>query len=171
MTNPENCDAETLAVIAVQFIALGDDEDEALRKANALYLKATAYAKKFASLSPDEKEIEAVPDEAMRALAGREREDLAIGDSEANNPALQYFRQKATTKLDQNITHRKFLAIIERFHDRRPEAEKTKHDKDGHIIPWTPPEQIARGVIDDLHLKLRAVRSRARSACRKKSVK
>ena len=32
MTNSENCDAKTLAVIAVQFIAKGDDEDEALKK-------------------------------------------------------------------------------------------------------------------------------------------
>ena len=42
------------------------------RKANALYLKATAYAKKFASLSQDEKEFEAFSEEAMRALGERE---------------------------------------------------------------------------------------------------
>ena len=88
-------------MIAAQFIALGgDDEEEALQKANALYLKATAYAKKFASLSPDEKEIEAFPEEAMRALGERDL-DLAIGDSEANSPALNIFgrpRKRSSSK-------------------------------------------------------------------------
>jgi hypothetical protein len=161
MTNTKNCDAQTLAVIAAQFIACGDNEEEALRKANALYLKATAYAKKFASLSPSEKEFEASPEEATRALG--DREDLAIGDSEANSPALDRFRAIATTKLDKNITHKKFLNIIKRFFDRRPEEEKTK--------PWTPPEKLGPGVVDDLHTWLRAERSLARSAHRKKSVK
>ena len=49
------CDPQTLAVIAAQYIACGDDEEEALRKANAFYLKATAYAEKFALLSPERK--------------------------------------------------------------------------------------------------------------------
>jgi hypothetical protein len=162
MSNSENCDPKTLAVIALHFIAGGDDEEEALRKANALYLKATAYMKKFASLSQEEKEFEAFPEEATRALG--EREDLAIGDSEVNSPALKYFRETATAKLDQNITHKKFLEIIERFHDRRPEDQKTK--------PWTSPGgKIAPGILDDLLEELRLARSKARSGRRKKSVK
>jgi hypothetical protein len=161
MTKTKNCDAQTLAVIAAHFVALGDDEEQALQKANALYLKATAYAKEFASLSPSEKEFEAFPEEATRALG--EREDLAIGDSEANSPALKYFRETAKTKLDRAITHKKFLQLIERFFDRRPEEEKTK--------PWTGPEKIAPGILDDLLDRMRVDRSQARKAHRKKSVK
>ena len=141
MTKPKNCDAKTLAVIAAQFIACGADEEEAFQKANDLYLKATAYAKKFASLPPDEKEFGALSEEEMRALG----DDLAIGDSDENSPALKYFRETAKTKQEANITHKTFLNIIKRFHDRRPEAEKTKHDKEGHIIPWAPQEKIGRG--------------------------
>jgi hypothetical protein len=160
MTNTKNCDAKTLAVIAAQFIARGDNEEEAFQKANAIYLKATAYAKKFASLSPEEKEVGAFSEEAARALGEREGEDLAIGDSEANSPALEYFRKTAKPKLDQNITHKKFLEIIARFFDQRPDKS----------TPWRP-ETIARGVVDDLHALLRADRSRARSERRQKSVK
>jgi hypothetical protein len=152
-------DPKTLAVIAAQFIATGDNEEEALRKANALYLKATAYAKKFASLSPDEQAIEVEDETALRELG--EREDLAIGDSEVNSPALKYFRKTAKTKLDQNITHKKFLEIIKPFADKRLDKS----------TPWTPPEKIAPGVLDDLHDLVRTARSRARSARRKKSVK
>jgi hypothetical protein len=159
MANTKNCDAKTLALIAAHFIARGDDEEEALQKANALYLKATAYAKKFASLEADEKEFEAFSDEAVRALG--EREDLAIGDSEANSPALKYFRETAKTKLDRAITHKSLLKIIEREFDRRP-------DKSTRYVP----EKIAKGVLDGLHTVLRADRSRARSKrFRKKSVK
>jgi hypothetical protein len=163
MIKTKNCDAKTLAVIAAQFIALGDDEEEALRKANVLYLKATAYAKKFASLSLSDKEIEAFPEEALRALGDRVdlAVDLAIGDSEANSSALEYFRKKATTKLEKNITHKGFLGIIKRFYDRRLDKS----------TPWTPPEKINPGVLDDLHSRLRDARSRARSECRKKSGK
>jgi hypothetical protein len=107
-------------------------------------------------------------EETLRALAEREGEDLAIGDSEGNNPALKYFRETAKTKQEANVTHKTFLNIIKRFHDRRPEAEKTKHDKEGHIIPWAPQEKIGRGVIDDLHLMSREERSRARSERRNK---
>jgi hypothetical protein len=159
MTNTKNCDAKTLAVIAAQFIARGDDEEEALRKANALYLKATAYTKEFASLPSDQKEFEAFPEEALRALG--DREDLAVGDSETNSAALDYFRATATTKLDKNITHKKFLEIIEREFDQRP--EKT--------TPWAPPEKMAPLALESLHARLRVARSRARSARRKKSVK
>ena len=146
MTKTKNCDAKTLAVIAAQFIACGDDEEEALRKANALYLKATAYAS----------------EEEMRALG--EREDLVvglvIGDSEASSPALKYFRETAKTKLDKNITHKKFLKILERFHDHRPDKS----------TPWKPPEKINPGVLVMLHKRLRDERSRARSVRRKKVV-
>jgi hypothetical protein len=151
MTTSGDCDAKTLAVIAAHFIACGDDEEEALRKANALYLKATAYAKQFASLAPDEKEFEASPEEATRALG--EREDLAIGDSEANSPALNYFRATAKTKLDRAITHKKFVQVIEQ------ESGQKKPDK------------IAPSAILSLHSYLRERRSRARSARRKTSVK
>jgi hypothetical protein len=161
MIKTKNCDAQTLAVIAAQFIACGDNEEEALRKANALYLKATAYAKNLASLSPSEKEFEAFPEEATRGLG--EHEDLAIGDSEANSPALKYFRDTAKTKLDRAITHKKFLQLIERFFDRRLLEEKTK--------PWTGPEKIAPGILDDLLDRVRADRSQARKAHRRKSVK
>lgn len=159
MTTSENCDAKTLAVIATQFIACGDTEEEARRKANALYFKATAYAKKFASLSPSEKEFEAFPEEATRALG--EREDLAIGDSEVKSPALNYFRKTAKTKLEKNITHKKFLEIIEGFLDHRPDKS----------TPWTPPEKIYPGALDKLHIWLCDDRSRKRSVRRKKSVK
>ena len=167
MTKPKDCDAKTLAVIAAQFLALGDDEEEALQKANALYLKATAYAKKCASLSPDEKQFGALSEEAVRALGEREGEDLAIGDSEENSPALKYFRETAKTKIDRAITFKKFLENIKRFFikrlvDHRPEEQKTK--------PWRP-EKIARGMLDELHLLLREERSRSRAARRKKSVK
>ncbi len=155
--------AKTLAVIATQFIACGDTEEEARRKANALYFKATAYAKKFASLSLSDKEIEAFPEEALRALGEREDDSLAIGDSEANSPALEYFRKIAKTKIDKNIMHKKFLNIIKRFFDCRPEVEKTK--------PWTPPKKFDPGVIDDLPAWLRVERSLARSARREKSGK
>jgi hypothetical protein len=160
MIKTKNCDAKTLAVIAAQFIAKGDDEEEALRKANALYLKATAYAKKFASLSPSDKEIEASPEEALRALGEREVLDLAIGDSEANSPALKYFRETAKPKLDKIITHKGFLGIIKRFYDRRLDKS----------TPWTPPKKINQGVLDALHISLRVDRSRRRVARRKKSV-
>ena len=151
MTNSENCDAKTLAVIAAQFIALGDDEKEALRKANALYLKATVYAKRFASLKPDKKKLEAFPEEATRALGVRE--DLAIGDSEANSPALKFFRSTAIPKLDKNITHKKFVQVIEQQSGQKK------------------PKKIAPSAILCLHSYLRAERSLARSARRQKSVK
>jgi hypothetical protein len=161
MTTSKNCDAKTLAVIAAQFIACGDDEEEAFQKANDLYLKATAYAKKFASLSPDQKEFEAFPEEALRALGEREELDLAIGDSEANSPALKYFRAGAKTKREENITHKGFLGIIKRFYDRRLDKS----------TPWTPPKKINQGVLDALHMWLRDDRSKRRVARRKKSVK
>jgi hypothetical protein len=158
VSTAKGCDAKTLAVIAAQFIAHGDDEQDALRKANALYLKASAYTKEFTFLPLNEKEIEAFPEEALMALG--EREGLAIGDSEANSPALDYFRASATTKLDKNITHKKFLEIIEREFDQR--KEKT--------TPWAPPEKIAPLALESLHARLRVARSRARSGRRKKSV-
>ena len=95
------CDPQTLAVIAAQYIACGVDEDEALRKANALYLKATAYAKKFASLSPDEQAIEVEDETALRELGEREGQDLPIGDSEANSPAFEYFHATAKNEARQ----------------------------------------------------------------------
>ena len=153
IANVKACDAKTLAVIAAQFIERGDEEEkalEALRKANALYLMASAYTKEFAALPLNQKEIEAFPEEALRARGGRE--DLAIGDSGANSPALWHFRATAKTKLDRDITYKKFLEIIEReFHQR--------------------PEKIAPSILEHLHTLLRHFRSRARGERRKESVK
>jgi hypothetical protein len=150
IANAKGCDAKTLAVIAARFVAGGDDEQEALRKANALYLKATAYAKRFASLSADEKAFEVDPDRALPEAA--ERVDLAIGDSEANSRALLHFREIATTKTERNITHSRFVKLIEREFGRLPES-------------------IASSRLEVLHSCIRAARSLARSARRKKSVK
>jgi hypothetical protein len=171
MIKTKNCDPKTLALIAARFMTAGDDETEALRKAgmlqeeslrkaNALYNAACEYAKRFASLSADDQAIELDPEKMREFETG---EELAIGDSEANSPALEYFRKIAKTKIDKNIMHKKFLNIIKRFFDCRPEVEKTK--------PWTPPKKIDPGVIDDLPAWLRVERSLARSARREKSGK
>jgi hypothetical protein len=148
IANAKGCDAKTLAIIAAQFIVRGEDEEEAIRKANALYLKASAYAKEFASLPRKEREIEASPEEALRELG--KREDLAIGDSEANSAALDYFRKTAKTKLDQNITHKKFVNLIEQESRQKP-------------------ERIAPEAILSLHSYLRARRSRGRAKRREKN--
>jgi hypothetical protein len=150
IANAKGCDAKTLAIIAAQFSARGDDELEALRKANALYLMAFAYTKESASLPLNEKEIEAFPEEALRNLG--KREDLAIGDSEANSPALKYFRETAKTKLDRAITHKKFVNVIEQESGQKP-------------------EKIAPFALLCLHSYLRGRRSRARGERRKESVK
>jgi hypothetical protein len=162
---PEACDAKTLAVIAAQFIARGVDEQEALQKANALYLKATAYAKKFASLSPSEKEFEAFPDEATRALG--ESGDLAIGDSEANSPALKYFRETAKTKRDQNITYKKFVEIVRRHFSQRVEEIRPSGEK---IEKIEPPISLRLSQVEHLLGLLRDQRKRSKAAWRKKSV-
>jgi hypothetical protein len=110
MTDMTGCDPKTLAVIAAQLITPGGDEAETLRKANALYIAACAYAKRFASLSSDEKALEVDPDKAFLEFA--DREDLAIGDSEASSPALVHFRETAKTKTEQNITHKAFVNLF-----------------------------------------------------------
>ena len=111
-----------LALIAAQFMTAGDEEteklrkagmlqEEALRKANALYNAACEYAKCFASLSAEDQAIQLDP-EKVREL---ETADLAIGDSEANSPALAYFREIAPTKTEKNITHPGFVKRIEQY--------------------------------------------------------
>jgi hypothetical protein len=170
MTSPNTPDPETLAVIAAQFMTAGDDEtealrkadmlqQEALRKANALYNAACEYAKHFASLSADDQAIELDP-EKVRELA---TEDLAIGDSEANSPALAHFREIATTKTEKNITHREFVKRIEQYFG----PFKDKDPKAPHEFPKT----IAPFALVGLHFCIRAARSRERSGRRKKSVK
>src|SRR5262249_7897537 len=91
----KGCDAKTLAMLAAQFIRAGDSEEDALKKANALYIAASNYAKRFASMSADEKAFEIDPEGTLRAWA--ESQDLAIGDSESNSPALKRFRDIAET--------------------------------------------------------------------------
>jgi hypothetical protein len=163
-----DCDPKTLALIAAQFMVAGDDEtealrkagmlqEEALRKANALYNAACEYAKRFASLSADDQAIELDP-ENVREL---ETPDLAIGDSEANSPALAHFREIATTKTGKNITHREFVKRIEQhFGPFTDEDSKRKF-----------PKTIAPFALVGLHSCIRAARSRAKSERRKKSVK
>ncbi len=111
----------------------GDDETEALRKANVLYNAACEYAKRFASLSLDDQAFELYPEKALIELG--EREDLAIGDSEANSLALAHFRKIATTKTEKNITHAAFVKLIER--------------EFGHL-----PERINPSVLEDLPFSL-----------------
>jgi hypothetical protein len=150
IANAKGCDAKTLAVIAAQFMTAGDDEQKALRKANALYLKAIAYAKRFASLSADEKAFDVDPGGALPEAAEK-HVDLAIGDSE-NSPALLHFREIALTKTEKHITHRAFVNLIKR--------------EFGQV-----PERIAPSRLEVLHSRIRKARSDARSARRKKSVK
>jgi hypothetical protein len=144
--NPQPTASE-LAAIAAQFITSGDDEAEALRKANALYFVARSYLKEFAARSPDAKAIELNSEKALLKMA--DRHDLALGDSEANSPALAHFRGIAKTKLEQNITHKAFVNLIEREWGRRP-------------------EKVMPAVLENLHHRLRVKRSEARSKRRKK---
>ena len=139
--------ATELAAIAAQFITSGDNEAEALRKANALYFAARSYLKEFAAMSADDKAIELDAKKALLEMA--DRHSLALGDSEANSPALAHFRGTAKTKLEQNISFKAFVHLITREHQRRPEK----------IVP---------SAIEKLHDRLRVKRSRARSTRRKK---
>jgi hypothetical protein len=141
--NAKSCDAKTLAVIAAQFIGRGDDEQEALRKANALYLKASAYAKHFASMSADEKAIEAFPEEALPEVA--ERVDLAVGDSEANSAALAHFRATATTKLDRDMPHKRFVEILKLHFPQRVESIGPSMEK---IEKIEPPIRLSPGRVE-----------------------
>ena len=166
MVNADSCDAKTLALIAAQFIACGDDEEEALRKANALYLKALAYSKEFTSLSLTEKEIEAFPEEGLRALG--ERVDLAIGDSEENSPALKHFRATAKTKVDRHATHKNFVGIVMRHSPQRVEEIALSGEK---IEKFKLPISLAPSIVEHLHVLLRDSRSRGRAKRRKKFVK
>src|SRR5215471_13001518 len=151
MGNADSCDPKTLALIAAQFIARGDDEEEALRKANALYLKAFAYTKEFASLPVADKEIEALPkEEAVRALG--EREDLAIGDSEENSPALKHFRATAKTKVDRHATHKNFVGIVMRHLPQRVEEIALSGEK---IEKFKLPMRLAPSLVEHLHVLLR----------------
>jgi hypothetical protein len=167
---PEACDAKTLAVIAAQFIARGDDEQEALRKANALYFKASEYAKRFASLSAEEKAFEVDPETALREAAEGSMQwrgvDLAIGDSEATSPALEHFRATAKSKLDKNITHKKFVEIVTRHFAQRVEEIGPSGEK---IEKIEPPIRLAPSIIEHLHILLRDFRSRKRGERRKKN--
>jgi hypothetical protein len=158
----KGCDAKTLAVIAAHFIALGDTEQEALKKANALYLRACTYAKEFASLPPTQKAIEAFGEEALAELV--ESEDLAIGDSEVNSQALKHFRQTATTKLDRHITHKKFVEIVR---DYAPERVEEIEPSGKTIEKIKTPSRLAPSVIEHLHKRLRDSRSGARAKRRK----
>jgi hypothetical protein len=139
--------ASELAQIAAQFITSGDDEAEALRKANALYFAARNYLKQFAAMSADDKAIELDAEKALLELA--DRHDLALGESEENSPALAHFRAIAKTKLEQNITHKAFVNLIEREYKRRP-------------------EKVMPSALENLHHRLRVKRSQARSKRRKK---
>ena len=139
--------AEQLAAIAVQFITAGDDQAEALRKANALYFAARDYSEQFAAMSADDKAIELDPVKAC--LDGADRDDLALGDSETSSPALGLFRAMAKTKQEQNISHSAFIRLIEREYGRRP-------------------EKIAQSGLENLHDRLRVKRSEARSERRRK---
>ena len=87
-----------------------------------------------------EKAIEALSEKELREL-GREGRIWQLVIRKRTARHFEYFRQNATTKLDQNITHKKFLAIIERFHDRRPDEERTKHAR-----RTSPGEQNELGV-------------------------
>ena len=160
-------DAKTLAVIAAQFIARGDDELEALRKANALYLMASVYTEEFASLPVNEQEIEAFPEEALRELG--QSEDLAVGDSEANSPALAHFRATATTKLDRHMPHKRFVEILKLYFPRRVESIGPSMEK---IEKIESPIRLSPGRVEHLHILVRNSRSRRRAERRqKKSVK
>jgi hypothetical protein len=150
MKNADGCDPETLALIAAQFVAAGDDQSEALRKANALYLAASEYAKQFAATSVEEKAFEMDAEKAL--LDSADREDVAIGNSEIDSPALSHFKATATTKTEQNLTHKAFVNLIEREFGRRP-------------------EKIAPFALANMHSRLRVTRSRARSLRRQKTVK
>jgi len=151
-----NLKALALALIAAQFMTAGDEETERLRKANALYNAACEYAKRFGSLSPDEQAIEVHPEKALRELG--EREDLAIGHSESDSPALAFFRKVATTKTERHITYRAFVKAIER-----------------HFGPFHAeyqfPETMAAFALVGLHSRIRQARSHTRSERRKKAVK
>jgi hypothetical protein len=157
------CDAKTLAIIAAQFIVWGVDEEEAIRKANALYLRASAYTKKFASLETNDKAIEAFGEEALEELA--ERADLAIGDSEATSPALAHFRATATTKLDQNVRHKKFLEIVRHHYSQKVEHVGASGERSERI---ELPVRLSHRWIEHLHILLRDSRSRKRAERRKK---
>ena len=163
IANAKGCDAKTLALIAAQFIARGDDELEALRKANALYLKASAYTREFASLKLNQKEIEAFPEEALPELG--EREDLAIGDSEANSPALAHFRATAKTKLDRHMPHKRFVEILKLYFPQRVESIGPSMEK---IEKIEPPIRLSPGRVEHLHILVRNSRSRRRAERRKK---
>lgn len=164
IANAKGCDAKTLAVIAMQFIAHGDDEQEALRKANALYLKASAYTKRFASMSADEKAIEAFPEEALTELG--ERTDLAVGDSEANSPALGHFRATATTKLDRHMSHKRFVEILKLCFPQRVESVGPSMEK---IEKIEHPIRLSPGRVEHLHILVRNSRSRNRAERRQKN--
>jgi len=139
--------ADQLAAIAVQFITAGDDQAEALRKANALYFAARDYLKEFVAMSADKQAIELDAEKALQEMA--DRHDLALGDSEEKSPALAHFRAIAKTKLEQNINHKAFVNLIEREYKRRP-------------------EKVMPSVLENLHDRLRVKRSQERSKRRKK---
>jgi hypothetical protein len=144
---------------------MADQQAAQLRErieANALYNAMCKYAKWFASsLSAVEQAIELDP-ERVSELATPE--DLAIGDSEATSPALAHFREIATTKTEENITHPEFVKRIEQYFG--PFKDKD-HPNAEHEFPKT----IAPFALVGLHFCIRAARSRARSKRRKKSVK
>ncbi|MGI8821441.1 MAG: hypothetical protein ACR2ID_11340 [Chthoniobacterales bacterium] len=60
-----NPTAEQLATIAVHFIMAGDNQAEALRKANAPYFAACDYLKQFAAMSGDDKAFELDSEKAV----------------------------------------------------------------------------------------------------------
>ena len=136
-------------------------QEEALRKANALYNAMCKYAKWFASSSAVEQAIELDPE---RVSELETPDDLAIGDSEATSPALAHFREIATTKTEKNITHPEFVKRIEQYFG--PFKDKD-HPNAKHEFPKT----IAPFALVGLHSCIRTARSRARSERRKKSVK
>jgi len=164
IASTKGCDVKTLAVIAAQFIARGDDEQEALRKANVLFLKASAYAKWFASLPPAEKAFEVDPERALSEAA--ESFYLAIGDSEANSPALAHFWATATTKLDQSVGHKKFLEIVKHHYGQKVEEVAPSGEKSQRI---KLPVRLSPGRIEHLHILLRHSRSRKRAKRREKN--
>jgi hypothetical protein len=142
--------ADQLAAIAAQFIIAGDDQAEALTKANRLYFAAVDYLNHFTAMSAAERAMEIDPRKAL--LEAAEREDLAVGDSEEHSPALRHFRATAKTKTEQNTLHQAFTNLIQREFGRLPET-------------------IAPAGLENLHDRLRVKRSQARSKRRKKSVK
>jgi hypothetical protein len=141
--------AAQLATIAAQFIISGEDQDIALAKANTLYFAAVRYLKRFNAMKPFEQAMDIDDDNTVRESI--KTNELAIGDSEKNSPALDHFRAIAKTKLEKNISYRAFTALIQRECGRLPET----------IMP---------SVLENLHARLRAKRSQARSKRRKKQI-